>query len=353
MKNVVSKVLMMFVMSFTLLFTCSYAEFNTIPKDSSDQLQDEVISASLFTNNFFEDTGYSVTQVKNILNYKDSINSSEVDTYVSVMNLLSEKGYAVFTGTGYYNYFIFKVSSGFDFGKCTDLTYFLNIGDTFYRNGSREVANSVIASGYSFTSVSNFICHNARVKNLSSDFTWTEEKGYYFEPTLCNAVGDVSTSDTPSNNHDLAGLISAITSSDVIKDNTDSTSREYFIIPYGSINGKPLYDVYFYNSRLNLSAFEYLMNDNNLYYDLDKVSVDGVIANIIDFFGGLRGDNDFLSKLHYFTLLYDSELGTVDVSYNGKVSFEGNDMCGFSSEQNPIIYTTKNIILHRAPLYSF
>ena len=41
--------------------------------------------------------------------------------------------------------------------------------------------------------------------------------------------------------------------------------------------------------------------------------------------------------------MYDTETGNIDVVYNGSFLFSSYDMQGFSSELNPIIYTTKDI----------
>lgn len=351
MKNIVSKVLMMFVMSFTLLVSCSYAaEFNAIPNpaactSSTYSAIDDPEVHQAFKDTLKSDTGYTVSQIFTIGSYKTSDDPELLSAYTTAMNILSAKGYLFFSYTDVYNknhYYIIKTSKSVDVGyfvgseRCIALL--LNEGDIIFYRGSVDSVFNINSSGL-FTKkpyVPTF--HNSKVKNLSNDFhyIWTTSQGYYFEPTLCNAVGDVAPiPDTPSGNHDLAGLISAITSSDVVKDNVPYANKEYFIIPYGEVNGVSAYEVYFYTSQAYLSAFEWLGSDSRLYYDLDKISVDGVLAKVFDFFNLLTG--------HYITIYHYSENDNYEIIYNGEFSFDSDLLVGLDSEKNPIIYTSKDI----------
>lgn len=158
--------------------------------------------------------------------------------------------------------------------------------------------------------------------------TWDGES-YYYQASSEPEEPDVSSVD-------LAGLISAITSSSVVQDNKGFGKDEYFIIPFGEGFGKKVYEVYFYASHLNLSQFEYL-NSDRYYYDLNKTSVDGILGTIADFF---VGDN---VKGTYFTVVYDSESDSYGITYNGKFEFNDDYLSFLDSELNPIVYTTKNI----------
>lgn len=164
------------------------------------------------------------------------------------------------------------------------------------------------------------------VKQMTYDTTKDSYKwdgsSYYTQPIEPDNPNVVSV--------DLPGLISAITSSSVIQDNKGNRD-EYFIIPFG----ENYYEVYFYSSILSLSQFEYF-NTDRYYYDLDKTMVNDVITSIFETIKGDIGGT-------YFSATYNSDKDTYNISYNGRYEFNQDYMAFFSSEWNPIIYTTKDI----------
>ena len=347
------KFFMFFLMSF-ILITSSYAlEFNAVPnpETGTSTVSTDNSDLTAFEEMFKADTGYTVSQIVAIAEYKTSTDTELVQAYTTAMNSLSSKGYHYMYGsfqpygqaTRHYRRFI-KTSTGFDFGvyatyNSRSTRCLLNEGDLIYITGYSKNLSTVTSSGlFKFDYVSTF--HNTKLKKITSDNVWTESNGYYFEPTLCNAVGDVSVPDTPLSNYDLAGLITAITSSDVIKDNTNGYLSDYFIIPKGTVGDEEVYSVYFYHKLVNLSKFDYVYEDVN-YYDLDKLSGDNGVINILDHYRK-SFESDILDKARHFTIYYNPNTKASDI-YLTSNTITLNNLKSFLSDSEPIIYTTKLI----------
>lgn len=351
------KFFMFFLMSF-ILITSSYAlEFNAVPNPEVGTLTVSADASDLtaFEEMFKADTGYTVSQIVAIAEYNTSTDTELVQAYTTAMNSLSSKGYHYMYGsfqpygqaTRHYRRFI-KTSTGFDFGvyatyNSRSTRCLLNEGDLIYITGYSKNLSTVTSSGlFKFDYVNTF--HNTKLKKITSDNVWTESNGYYFEPTLCNAVGDVSVPDTPSGNYDLANILQIIKNSAEIQDNVYPYLGDYFIIPNRTVNDEQVFSIYFYHKSVNLSQFEYVYNDT-LYYDLDKTSIDGIISKLTYYLGGDTLSN-VVKDVQLFTLYYNSETNTGDVYLTSNRTL--NELKSFVSETQPIIYTTKDIAYYSA-----
>lgn len=337
MKNVVSKVLMMFVMSFTLLVSCSYAaEFGTTGVTVSDSTKD---SFPLRNYNVSITTHYTSFDVGSILgSYYSSEDEVSESIYNTMVQELQDAGYdflVVDTGEDIVS-IVIKLSAG-DLGYCN--SYLYAFGKNIYCSNMSSKGDSMSSSSaaicYAFDTSIIYSSFDVKSLTVLNNKAYWDGESYVYKTGSGGSSGGDSSIITPSVDTNLAGLISAITSSDVVKDNVPYANKEYFIIPYGEVNGVSSYEVYFYTSRAYLSAFEWLGSDNRLYYDLDKISVDGVLAKVFDFFNLLTG--------HYITIYHYSEDDNYEIIYNGEFSFDSDLLVGLDSEKNPIIYTTKDI----------
>ena len=356
------KFLMMLIISFMLFVSYSYAlEFNAIPNPeactyATYNSTDNKEELTAFENTFESDTGYTIAQIKTIRRYKNSSDSELVSDYTTAMNMLSSKGYHFMYGSytpygqatrDYYR--IVKTSTGFDVGYCKvrndyNTVFLLNEGDLVYTFGySKSLCVATSSGRYNLFNCTDY--HNSRVKLLVDDtYVWTSSRGYKFEPTLCNAVGDVSVPDTPSGNYDLANILQIIKNSTEIQDNVYPYLGDYFIIPNGTVNDEQVFSIYFYHKSVNLSQFEYVYNDT-LYYDLDKTSIDGIISKLTYYLGGDTLSN-VVKDVQLFTLYYNPETNTGDVYLTSNRTL--NELKSFVSETQPIIYTTKDIAYYSA-----
>ncbi len=353
------KFFMLFVMGFMIFSVSNAGVFSAVPTSTLAEKTSstETTDVNDFLDEFQTDTGYTYEQIRTVAGYKTSTDEAQKEAYVIAMNTLSSKGYHFFNAYYSYSagftrsYYLIKTSTDFDFGYGTKYNSkhtfaLLKAGDKYLvsmtnSDGSRKTVFNITSDGLVEFLEGSQTWHNTKVKQLGSNLTWTESMGYAFEPTLCNAVGEVS-SDSSSTNYDLAGLISAITDSDVIKDSSVMANAEYFIIPYGATEEQEYFEVYFYHPQITLSAFEYLANDNRCYYDLDKTLVDGIIYKLMDFHPVIKVTSG-LNYLKYFSIYHDITNNTYEFVYNGNIPFDSDTLRSLDSEKNPIIYTTKTI----------
>lgn len=357
------KVLMMFVMSFTLLVSCSYAlEFNSVPYP-------EACTYTLFTatedkndfiNTFQSETGYTPDQIRSISEYKSSSDSELLSAYTTAMNTLSAKGYHYVYG--YRNgaiCLLVKTSERIDIGyfKYNSYPYtafLLNEGDLIYRFGSSEQLFSFDSSGlFIFQYVSTY--HNSKVKNLTDDqrYVWTSSQGYKFEPTLCNAVGEVSSggdsSYTPTFSDDeIAGVVNTfINSEDFIT--YRSSGYDDFFITYD--NRAEQYYAYLYKSAYDLSMV-YGTFDENGNFEPNGLS-EGEGYNIFC----SSDSSNFLSDLwsnikrifqpsQYLCFRINSVINKVHyiATYSDNTMFKTSQMI-FTTSERSIVYSTKDIKL--------
>lgn len=342
-----------FLIVFTVLlgfFSTSYAEFSITPISSTVGISGN--------NNFGGLTygDYIGSQIHNICNnyYLNPDNSDYRTVYSNMVQNISDNGFDYvlinvnYISAGSYWYFSIYEKDTLDIGFYLDDSklYELCLIDSAYTKSSpiyiyhgRKTNYAHYAKNYDvgqlmsleLTTVSSFsvIDSSVDVKQIkySGGYYWDGESYFYegeTEPEI------------PSSDHDLAGLISAITSSEVVQDSVDTHKLEYFVVYTGEAFGEYFYDVYFYNKNINLSYFEYLDSGENLRYDLNKMSVDGVIGKISDFIAG-----DYM-KCQQFKLSYNPETGDSSVGYVGKKNIN-EDLEGFSVDLTPLVYTSKDI----------
>ena len=324
---------MIFLMSFMLLGNICYAnEFDSAAKSSASF----TVSSAMSSNTY---AGYSSTSIVTILsNYKNDavVYGSEFNHMISE---IENAGYTFVIGLASdvdeYVLIITK-RSAFDLGFFNNKIYFISdsystSSVTALRSISKKSGSATVyADKASYFNV-DFDCllySTKPVKQLFTSLIWDGESYYY------------QSSDTPSGNYDLAGLITAITSSDVIKDNTNGYLSDYFIIPKGTVGDEEVYSVYFYHKLVNLSKFDYVYEDVN-YYDLDKLSGDNGVINILDHYRK-SFESDILDKARHFTIYYNPNTKASDI-YLTSNTLTLNNLKSFLSDSEPIIYTTKLI----------
>lgn len=371
MKNVVSKVLMMFVMSFTLLVSCSYAlEFNTVPYPEActyTAFNEDTEEYTAFEDTFASDTGYTISQISAIVLYSTSSDLEEKEIYTTAMNVLSSKGYHYFhcyttysNGSTYNYYYIVKTSVGFDAGCCFSNTYYctrflLNEGDSVYLFGKGSGLYVVDTPGlYTNFFQGQFITYyNSKVKNLNYNSSWSTSDGYMFEPTLCNAVGEVSSggdsSYTPTFSDDeIAGIVNTfINSEDFIAHR--SSGYDDFFITYD--NRAEQYYAYLYKSAYDLGMVYGTFDENgnfepnglsegegyNIFCSSDSSNfLSDLWSNIKRIFQPSQylcfRINHVINKVHYIA------------TYSDNTMFKTSQMI-FTTSERSIVYSTKDIKL--------
>lgn len=161
--------------------------------------------AEHFTDQFFADTGYTLSQANSALNYKGSADPYERQAYYNMCAVLASAGYHFLSTSLKKNQYYYPVrwyikdSPEFDAGVHPytssynlgnhPLKLILGKGTVFYYTegshvgGTIEYVYKVTKTGlYSFTGHTQVASHTTKIKNLDTKNLWNEEKGYYFSP---------------------------------------------------------------------------------------------------------------------------------------------------------------------------
>lgn len=325
MKKFVCLVLMMLFM----MVGVSNAEFDSNVVSAITNHNTVVVNDVTFA-------GYTANQISSLRNNR----STDRDAYEVMLEAVYSDGYYLLflQETNGTFFFLPIADSSLDFGIAHNGTrykflLYVSENSSFYYFASNKLNKRTCLSAGAFEMMQPYTIADyinledygtyPHVKNLTyaNGYYWDGES-YYYQVTTAPEEPEISV--------DLSGLISAITSSSIVQDNKGNRD-EYFIIPFG----ENYYEVYFYSSMLSLSQFEYL-NTDRYYYDLDKTLVNDVITSIVETVKGDIGGT-------YFSVSYNASENIYNISYNGRYEFNQDYMAFFSSEWNPIIYTTKDI----------
>ncbi len=351
MKNVLSKVLMMFVMSF-MLFTCSYAELNI--GDTFECKQNyNILKISTVGD-------YTQSQMRTILeNYK---NYPSTESYqVAFNNLIT-----VFSDLGCNNYFFIGSRSStsyffvaypdncnlyFNYSDGHQRIYLDSVVDSIFyciNNNSSSQKNTVVSNGIDRIGelyLQSFDCYYSTTKSIK--FVEVDNKTIYFNGDYYYQAS--VTPDTPSFSDDeLASIINTFINSEDFLSNRPSGYDDFFIT-YNTISEQ--YYAYLYKSSLDL-AMIYGGFDENGKFEPSGLS-NGEGYNIFWY----TRDNNFLQELwnnlqwifHPAEYLYFRINPTINnvhyiATYKDSTMFSDSQMLFTTSEEN-IVYSTKDINL--------
>ncbi len=335
MKNVVSKVLMMFVVSF-MLFTCSYAEIEKNIEYSGyfDYSQSKVSkigtysssNISLALSDFINGDTENLTTIMN-----DLISSNVISDWYVGTKINDNKNFLIIVPYGIDTELFYCETDG-EYYLCfsnlaiNDNFYILS-GTSMYVHYSNNTTKCIYPTG------SNFIYFSKSVKQLSSvngKYIWVGES-YYYKAS--------STPDTPSfegiTDSQKALIINSITSSEDFN-LLPSNYLEQFFIVYDTWSDS--YKVYFYPKQYSLKGrvFDEGSVENVNYKSYKIVAFEG--SNFLwDLWQSISPFDYYVFKGSF-----NSEGAFDSYFYDRKNSHELNQYY-FSSSDEPIVYTSKDI----------
>lgn len=344
------KVLMMFVMSFTLLVSCSYAaEFGTTGVTVSNYTKD---SFPLGNNSYAITTHYSTFDVGSILgSYYSSEDEVSESIYNTMVQELQDAGYdflVVDTGEDIVS-IVLKFSSS-DLGYRNSYLYVFG-NDIYCSNMSRKgnsISSSSAAICYAFdTSIiySSFDIKSLTV--LNNKAYWDGESYVYKTGSGGSSGGDSSYIPTFSDD-EIASIVNTfINSEDFIAHR--SSGYDDFFITYD--NRAEQYYAYLYKSAYDLGMVYGTFDENgnfepnglsegegyNIFCSSDSSNfLSDLWSNIKSIFQPSQylcfRINPVINKVHYIT------------TYSDNTMFKTSQMIFTTSEQS-IVYSTKDIKL--------
>lgn len=375
MKNVVSKVLMMFVMSFTLLVSCSCAELEAnveyFPSTSSNY------SSILGSNKKLGD--YDFYHIQSIIwNYYSDGSEVYVNSFNKLVEFLDSEGYELVIVKGstvdFYNYLIFKkncYSVGLvDYDYTSVFIYNkIDVPSGNFCWGSSSSSN--YNSNYKIFSLSSASSDSSKLSRLSValkstlevlysttnllDFEYVENtKSFYWNGDYLYKTGSGGSSGddssyTPTFSDDeIAGIVNTfINSEDFI---THRSSRyDDFFITYDTVAEQ--YYAYLYKSAYDLGMV-YGTFDENGNFEPNGLS-EGEGYNIFS----SSDSSNFLSNLwsnikrifqpsQYLCFRINPVINKVHyiATYSDDTMFKTSQMI-FTTSERSIVYSTKDINL--------
>jgi len=351
MKNKqINKFLLMFFLSFTLFFSVSNA---TIEQGKTYLYSSSYKNGSSYTKLGSYSQSTLISAINNYVSGSDTETLKNIMEDLKTQNIINGKWLVGKNINTNYSFLLaFSAETSFDnvdFVYRTDYSfpiYFLR-SDPTQNFSVITISTSGLMRDYSVTATTGCVFHFGPVTTFidasSSVYSGSMPDGgsWVWDGTY---IHEVASSDTPSANYDLAGIIDVIKNSTEVQDNIYPYLEEYFIIPNGTVNNEQVFSIYFYYPSVNLSQFEYLYNDT-FYYDLDKTSIDGVISNLTYYLGGNTSSN-VVKDVQLATLYYNPDTCTGDVYFTGNRTLD--QLKSFESKTQPIIYTTKDIAYYSA-----
>lgn len=350
------KVLMMFVMSFTLLVSCSYAaEFGAVPVSVSNPLN------SYSTANKYSVADYSLSSIFTVVNlYMNNLdNSSYEQAFNEMVSAIQSKNYNIVVGnlgnSDTYSFLVF--ADNFDIGVYNNKPYFVAL-DVPHESA---VGGSIVNSSYYWSGVTSATCYinksffdnitfsTISVKELFylNGYCWDGESYVYKTGSGGSSGGDSSYIPTFSDD-EIASIVNTfINSEDFIAHR--SSGYDDFFITYD--NRAEQYYAYLYKSAYDLGMVYGTFDENgnfepnglsegegyNIFCSSDSSNfLSDLWSNIKSIFQPSQylcfRINPVINKVHYIT------------TYSDNTMFKTSQMIFTTSEQS-IVYSTKDIKL--------
>ena len=341
MKNIVSKILMMFVVSF-MLFTSSYAELN---------IGDTFVCNQNYNISRFSTVGdYTISQIRTILeNYKNypSTESYQVafNNLITVFSDLSCNNYFFIGSRSSTSYFFVAYPDNcnlyFNYSDGHQRIYLDSVVDSIFYciGGNSTQKNTVVSDGIDRIwelSLQSFDCYYSTTKSIK--FVEVDNKTIYFNGDYYYQAS--TTPDTLSGNlidsEKFKSMISDLTQSDLFYQNVPSSHRKYFFVQYDT--EKDRYIFYFYPSNYSIRGL--LMNEND-YYLISSEDFSWW-ENVVNFVQGLfkkENEEGFDYKMVYASVLED---GSFDYWFRNK-SNEILDKTLFNFANSPLVFSMVDI----------
>lgn len=365
----------MFVMSFTLLVSFSYAELEANVEYSpySSTFSSSVLGTKQKIGN------YDFYQIQSIIwNYYDDGSEVYINSFNTLVEFLDSEGYELVilksTDEDYYSYFIFKknyYSVGFCNYNYVSLVTYSNVDisttDTFYYSDSRSTSNkNNYTVSYLRTMASDLLCSSGfvfgtkytyevlysttelldfkHVKNTDS-FYWNGD--YLYKTGSGGSSGDSSYTPTFSDD-EIAGMVNTfINSEDFIAHR--SSGYDDFFITYDTRAEQ--YYAYLYKSAYDLGMVYGTFDENGNFEPNGLSEGEGYnifsLTNNSNFLSNLWSNikrifqpsqylcfriNPVINKVHYIATCSDDTM------------FKTSQMI-FTTSERSIVYSTKDIKL--------
>lgn len=347
MKNVVSKVLMMFVVSF-MLFTCSYASDFDLTARSSVRYYDFTSGSSSIPTI----AGYTSKSIATILvNYKNDSVTYDFE-YKNMISQLENEGYqvviALTSDTSEYLFVCIQASDVY-FGVYDDRICWMGDYAYAYRmygilsmTGKFGLGSVNLNSPCSFSKkISNIVYSTSPVKKLFTSYVWDGESYYYKASTTPDTSIISSFSDD-----ELASIVNTFINSEDFITNRPSGYDDFFIT-YSTISEQ--FYAYLYKSEFDLGMVYGEFDDNGNFEPNGLSSGEGYRVfwhnaddNILkQVWNNLKS---IIQPTKYLNFRINPEINKVHYITTYEYNISGSHLLFTSAEEN-IVYSTKDIKL--------